>query len=68
MTVAIANAPVSGIPGKTIVAWMSRSAVIAVLVTAFAVVALTERGEATTCGGTPLAVTEVILPVLTDTA
>ena len=67
MTVAIANAPVSGIPGKTIAFWKPSGAVIAMLVMVLGVVSLTERGEAGACDGTPLAVSEVTLPEVSDT-
>ena len=68
MTVAIATAPVSGIPDRTTVAWKSRGALIALLVTVLAVAALTERGEAMACDGTPLSVAEATLPNLTHPA
>jgi hypothetical protein len=67
MTVAIANTPVSGIPGMRIAIWKPSGAVIVVLVAALAVVSLTERGEAATCSGTPLMLSEATLPELTDT-
>ena len=65
MTVAIENAPVSGIPGMRIAIWKPSGAMIVVLVAALAVVSLTERGEAAACSGTPLMV--ATLPDLTDT-
>lgn len=69
MTVATASAPISGIPGRTAAAWQSRGALIALLVTALAVTALSsERGEAMACDGAPLTVAEATLPDLTRPA
>jgi hypothetical protein len=66
MTVAIENAPVAGIPRRRIAVWKPSGALVAVLVTAVAVVALTTgRGEAMACEGTPLKVAEATLPDLT---
>ena len=68
MTVAIAITQVPGFPDRLTNLWMSRGVVITLLLTAFAVMALAERGEAATCEGTPLAIAELTLPDLTHPA
>ncbi len=68
MAVAIAITQAPGFPDRASNLWMSRGVVITLLLTAFAVMALTERGEAATCEGTPLAIAELTLPDLTHPA
>jgi hypothetical protein len=68
MTVAIATAPVSGIPGRPTFGWKSWGTVIPLLIVALAIMALAERGEAAACDGTPLAIAELTLPDLTHPA
>jgi hypothetical protein len=64
MTVAIATAPVFGIPDRPTVAWKSWGAAIPLLIVALAVMALAEPGEAAACEGTPLTIAELTLPDL----
>jgi hypothetical protein len=68
MTVAIATVTVFGNPDRTGNGWMSWGVLIPLLVVVLTVMALSERSEAATCGGTPLIVAEATLPVLTPPA
>ena len=64
MTIAIASA--SEFPSLATHLWKSRHAITALLLTGLIVMALAQRGEASTCAGTPLTMAELTLPTLTD--